>query len=92
MALFLSLHSFANEALSEIDVLRAQLANEKSKNSPIYIKTRQKLDKLINNGGKITAVLGANSNGYEGFYNRDDVLKLDLNVGGPKRWLNYMTF
>jgi len=48
MALFLSLHSFANEALSEIDVLRAQLANEKSKNSPIYIKTRQKLDKLIN--------------------------------------------
>jgi len=46
---------------------------------------QEKVDKLINNGGKITAVLGANSNGYEGFYNRDDVLKLDLNVGGPKR-------
>lgn len=37
----------ANEKQDTIDILRAQLANEKDKNSPNYIKNKQKLEKLI---------------------------------------------
>ena len=39
--------SFADDKIIEFDTLRAQLANEKDKNSPLYIKNKQKLDKLI---------------------------------------------
>ena len=37
----------ADENTSDIDVLRAELSFIKDKNSPQYVKTKQKLDKLI---------------------------------------------
>lgn len=37
----------ADEKQDTMDILRAQLANEKDKNSPNYIKNKQKLEKLI---------------------------------------------
>lgn len=37
----------ANEKQDAMDILRAQLANEKDKNSPNYIKNKQKLEKII---------------------------------------------
>ena len=39
--------SFADERLNEIDTIRAELSCISDKNSPYYIKTKQKLEKLI---------------------------------------------
>lgn len=39
--------SYADERLNEIDTIRAELSCISDKNSPYYIKTKQKLEKLI---------------------------------------------
>ena len=39
--------AFCDEKLNEIDTIRAELSCISDKNSPYYIKTKQKLDKLI---------------------------------------------
>ncbi|MBQ4646585.1 MAG: tetratricopeptide repeat protein [Candidatus Gastranaerophilales bacterium] len=38
---------FADEKINEFDIIRAELSCLKDKNSPYYIKTKQKLDKLL---------------------------------------------
>jgi len=43
------------------------------------------VDALLQNGGSITAILGANENGYEGFYNISDVVVLNNTMGGISR-------
>lgn len=45
----------------------------------------QELNDAILAGGTITSVLCANENGYEGFYNIDDVKVLSENLGGMNR-------
>ena len=39
--------SYADERLNEIDTIRAELSCISDKNSPYYIKTKQKLEKLV---------------------------------------------
>lgn len=43
------------------------------------------VDALLQSGGSITAILGANENGYEGFYNISDVVVLSNTMGGISR-------
>ncbi|MBQ9149789.1 hypothetical protein IJX73_02550 [bacterium] len=52
-AFFSMLPIQAEENTSEIDILRAELSFIKDKNSPQYVKTKQKLEKLISKN-KIT--------------------------------------
>jgi len=47
LTLFLISPVVADEKFDEIDVLRSQLGTMKDKNSPDYVKTKQKLDKLV---------------------------------------------
>ncbi len=47
LALFLISPVVADEKFDEIDVLRSQLGTMKDKNSPDYVKTKQKFDKLV---------------------------------------------
>lgn len=49
------------------------------------IDAQKNIDLLLASGGKVTAILGANPYGYEGFYNINDVKVLDKSLGGTSR-------
>lgn len=49
------------------------------------VNAQENVDMLLANGGKITAVLAENQNGYEGFYSISDIVVLSNTLGGNSR-------